>query len=232
MKRIFKQFLFLPLLVIAAVAIVVTLVKGRPPAEQGEVSYPQRAVEYIVARKVPFRARATAFGNVEPAEVVNARSEVSGKIVYVHPDLEKGSSIAEGTVVLKIEPTTFEISLSQSQAGLESSRYALAQLETEEKTTRDALEIAVDNLEVGQQELARTRSMHEKNLVARSDLDKEIQKVLSLRQQVQNIEAQLATFESRKSATLAQINQSQSQVAQSQDTGFAYLIQVNTFHAC
>ena len=218
MNKTFKQFLLLPLLVIAAVAVVVVQVKDRAPAEQGEVTRALRAVEYIVAREVPFRARATAFGNVEPADVVNARSEVSGKIVYVHPDLEKGASVAEGTVVLRIEPTTFELSLSQSQAGLDSSRFALAQLETEEKTTRDALEIAVDNLEVGQKELERTRSMQEKNLVARSTFDKEVQKVLGLRQQVQNIEAQLATFESRKSATLAQIDQSQSKVAQSQDT--------------
>ncbi len=218
MRKIFKQFLLLPLLVIAAVVIVVVQVKGRAPVEQGEVSLPLRTVEYITARKIPFRARAVAFGNVEPGEVVNARSEVSGKIVFVHPDLEKGASIAEGTVVLRIEPTTFEISLSQSQAGLEGSRFALAQLETEEATTREALKIVQDNLAVGQQELARTRSMHEKNLVARSTLDKEVQKVLSLRQQVQNIEAQLATFESRKAATLAQINQSQSKVEQSQDT--------------
>lgn len=218
MKKILKQFLFLPLLVIGAIAIVIFQLKDREAPEQGELTPPLRAVEYIEARDIPFRARATAFGNVEPAEVVNARAEVSGRVVFVHPELEKGGSIAEGTVVIRIEPTTFELTLSETQAGLESSQFALDQLETEEQATRDALEIARDNLEVGQQELERTRAMHSKNLVARSTLDQETQKVLALRQQVQDVEARLATFESRKAATQAMISQSRSKVAQSEDT--------------
>lgn len=218
MKKFFKSFIFLPLIVLAAIALVIFQVRTKVPVEHQQSGYPVKAVEVITLQSLPFRARATAFGNVEPAQVVNAKSEVSGKIVYIHPDLEKGASIGQGTVVLRIEPTTFEISLDQSQAGLQSSLSALAQLESEEQSTLFLLEIVRDNLEVGQQELQRSSALHKKNLVARSSLDKETQKVLSLRQQVQDIEGKLASYESRKAATLAQINQSQSKVAQSQDT--------------
>jgi len=197
---------------------VVFQVKTKAPVEHEQVGYPVKAVEVITARELPFRARATAFGNIEPSVVVNAKSEVSGKIVYVHPDLQKGASIAQGEVVLRIEPTIFKISLDQSQAGLQGSLSILAQLEAEEASTRLALEIAQDNLKVGQKELERNRSLQEKKLVARSDLDREVQKVLNLRQQVQDIQGKLSSYESRKAATLAQITQSQSQVAQSEDT--------------
>lgn len=218
MKKLFKSFIFLPLIVIAAIGFVVFQVKNKQPVEHIEVSYPVKAVEVITARKLPFRARAIAFGNVEPAVTISAKSEVSGKIVYMHPDLRKGSSIPKDTVVMKIEPTLFEFSLSQSQAGLEGSRSSLAQLEVEEQNTLLALEIAKDNLRVGLQELERTRALQEKNLVARSSYDKEFQKVLSLRQQLQDIEGNLASFTSRKAATQAQILQSRSQVDQSIDT--------------
>lgn len=208
----------MPLIVVAAIAFVVTQVKNKAPVEHTEVSYPVKAVEVITVQKLPFRARATAFGNVEPAVTVNAKSEVSGKIVYMHPDLRKGSSIPKDTVVMKIEPTLFEFSLSQSQAGLQGSRSSLTQLEVEEQSTLLALAIAKDNLRVGQQELERSKALQEKNLVARSSYDKEFQKVLALRQQVQDIEGKLAGFTSRKAATEAQILQSQSQVEQNIDT--------------
>ena len=218
MKKFFQNFIFLPLIFFAAVAFVIFQVKSKAPVEHAQMGYPVKAVEVITARELPFRARATAFGNIEPSVTVNAKSEVSGKIVYVHPDLKKGASIAQGTVVLRIEPTTFKISLDQSQAGLQGSLSALAQLEAEELNTRLALEISQDNLKVGQKELERTRTLQEKNLIARSSLDKEVQKVLALRQQAQDIEGKLSSFESRKAATIAQITQSKSQVAQSQET--------------
>ena len=218
MKKFFQSFIFLPLIFFAAVAFVIFQVKSKAPVEHAQMGYPVKAVEVITARELPFRARATAFGNIEPSVTVNAKSEVSGKIVYVHPDLKKGASIAQGTVVLRIEPTTFKISLDQSQAGLQGSLSALAQLEAEELNTRLALEISQDNLKVGQKELERTRTLQEKNLIARSSLDKEVQKVLALRQQAQDIEGKLSSFESRKAATIAQITQSKSQVAQSQET--------------
>ena len=93
MKKFFRSFIFLPLIVIAAIAFVVFQVKNKAPVEHVEVSYPVKAVEVITVQKLPFRARAIAFGNVEPAVTVKAKSEVSGKIVYMHPDLRKGSSI-------------------------------------------------------------------------------------------------------------------------------------------
>lgn len=218
MKKFFQSFLFLPLIFFAAIAFVVFQVKTKAPVEHQQVGYPVKAVEVIIARSMPFRAQATAFGNIEPASLLNAKSEVGGKIVYVHPDLEKGASIAKGTVVLRIEPTTFQMSLDQSQAGLQGSQSALAQLEAEETSTRLALEIARDNLNVGRKELERTGALQEKNLVARSEFDREVQKVLGLRQQAQDIEGKLSSFESRRVATIAQITQSKSRVAQSQDT--------------
>ena len=108
MNKFFRSAIFLPLIFFAAIAIVVIQIKTKAPVEHEETGYPVKAVEVIVARELPLRARATAFGNIEPSVVVNAKSEVSGKIVYVHPDLEKGASIAKGVVVLRIEPTIFQ----------------------------------------------------------------------------------------------------------------------------
>ena len=218
MKKIFKNFIFLPLILAAAVAFVVMQVKSKAPIEHEEAQFPVKAVEVITINKIPFRARAMAFGNVEPATILKAKSEVSGKISYIHPDLRKGASLKKGTVVLRIEPTSFKLSLNQSKAGLAGSESSLAQLEAEEKSTKRALNIAQKNLNVGLKELNRIKTLWNKRIIARSTLDQEEQKVLSLRQQVQDIQGKLSSYKSRKAATRAQIRQSKSQVDQSKDT--------------
>ncbi len=218
MKKLFKNFIFLPLILGGAIAFVVIQVKSKPPIEHEEAKFPVKAVEVITVKQIPFRARAMAFGNVEPATVLKAKSEVAGKISYIHPKLKKGASLKKGTVVLRVEPTSFKLSLNQSKAGLAGSQSSLAQLEAEEKSTKRALSISQKNLNVGLKELNRIKTLWNKRIIARSTLDQEEQKVLSLRQQVQDIQGKLASYKSRKAATRAQINQSKSQVDQSKDT--------------
>ena len=218
MKNILQKAVILPLIVIIALALVIFKVKSRPPIEHEELQFPVKTVEVITAKRIPFRARATAYGNVEPAVLMLAKAEVAGKISYIHPLLKQGGTLAQGTVALRIEPTIFEFSLDQSRAALAVSQSALVQLEVEEKTTRGSLDIAKKNLQVGQKELDRLLSVWEKRLVSRSVVDAEEQKVLQLRQQVEDLQGRLTGFASRKAATQAQIRQSESQLAQSQDT--------------
>ena len=218
MKKIFQNVITLPVILFVAIAIVVILVKTKAPVEHQEAGYPVKAVEVITAEKIPFRARAMAFGNVEPAVILNTKSEVSGKISFMHADLKKGASLPKGTVVLRIEPTTFEFSLTESQAALASSKSTLNQLKVEEKSAKDALVIVQKNLDVELNELKRTKALLKKGIISQSALDKEKQKVLALRQQLQDIDGKLASFTSRGNAIKAQIKQSRSLVDKSQDT--------------
>lgn len=218
MKKLFKKAFILPLIIIIAVSLVVMKMKTKPPIEHEKATFPTKTVEVITAKKIPFSPRAMAYGHVEPAVLLNAKAEVSGKIVYIHPELKKGGSLAKGTVVLRIEPTSFEFSLDQSKAGLVGSQSSLQQLKTEEKSAQRSLKIAKQNLQVGEQELVRVKKVWDKRLIARSVVDTEQQKVLQLQQQVEDLQGKLATYSSRKTATQAQIKQSKTQLAQSQDT--------------
>ena len=218
MNTVFKKAFILPLIVVVALALVILIVKTKPPVEHELLQYPTKTVEVIAARKLPFRSRAIAYGNVEPAILLKSRTEISGKISYVHPSLKKGASLAKDTVVLRIEPTTFEFSLKQSTAALAGSESALKQLEVEEASTRRSLEIAELNLLTGQKELDRLLSIWEKRLVARTVVDAEQQKMLLLKQQVEDLQGRIASYASRKAATRAQIQQSRTQLNQSKDT--------------
>ena len=218
MKRILQNFIALPVIFSIAIVIVVVLVKTKSPVEHLDMGYPVKAVEVITASKIPFRARAMAFGNVEPAVTLNTKSEVSGKISFMHADLKKGASLPKGIVVLRIEPTTFEFSLTESEAVLTNSKSALTQLKVEEKSAKNSLTIVQKNLDVELKELKRLEELKKKGIISQSALDKEKQTVLGLQQQLQDIEGKIASFDSRRNALKAQIKQSESQVGKSQDT--------------
>lgn len=217
-KKLFPKVLLLPLAIIGAVMVVRGMMQSKQPLEHEVRSFPEKLAHVMTVESIPFRAQAIGYGTVEPSVNLNYKAEVGGKITYVHPKLKQGGSIAKGTVVIRIEPTTYEISLGQSKAGLANTQSSLAQLEAEERSVRNSLDIAQRNLSLGQQEYNRVRSLWDKRLIARSTLDAEQQKVLQLKSTVQDIQGNLDTFKSRRAAINAQILQSKSTVAENTDT--------------
>ncbi len=218
MKELIKKPLILPLTILFSIAIVILVVSQISTIEHQRQQYPVKAVEVVTVKKIPFRRRVVAYGTVEPAVSLVTRAEISGKISFIHPSLKKGESLAQGTLVLTIEPTTFEFSLDQSRAGLMSSQSSLEQLESEYQSLVRSLDLAKQNLKTGESELARLTSVWEKRLVSRSVVDVEEQKVLQLRQQVEELQGKIASYTGRRSALMAQIDQAKTQIAMSKDT--------------
>jgi len=217
-RKLFPKVLLLPIAIIGAVMVVRGMMQTKQPLEHELKSFPEKLAHVMTVESIPFRAQATGYGRVEPSVNLNYKAEVGGKITYVHPNLKQGGSIPKGTVVVRIEPTTYEISLGQSKAGLANTRSSLSQLDAEERSAKNSLRIAQRNLSLGQQEYSRVRSLWNKRLIARSTLDAEQQKVLQLESSVQNIQGNLDTFKSRRAAINAQIQQSKSTVAENTDT--------------
>lgn len=208
LKKPYTLFIFVAL----GIAVAVLLVKNRAPLKHDDTAMASRVVEIIEVKRVPFRAKVTAYGSVEPAVTLTTLAEVSGKISYLHPDLRRGNTIPGGTVVAKIAPEDYEVSLKQTQADLAANQASLKQLQTEEQTTHRSLQLAQANLEVGEKELTRIRDIWNRNLVARSTLDAEEQKVIELRQRVEELQGKLDSYASLKNAMQAQIARAREQV--------------------
>lgn len=207
-----KNLLIFLIMIAIGVGIAIYMMKSKDKVEHTDTAMQPRAVEVITLEKQPFSATATAYGYVEPAVVLRGKAEVSGKASYVHPELREGGSIPAGTVVVRIDPEDYKTNLQQTKADLAANQSQLAQIEQEEANTRRSLQLAQENLRLGQQELARVKSIWEKRLIARSVLDSEEQRVIQLRQTVSDLQGQLNTYQSRRDSANAQINRSQQQV--------------------
>lgn len=212
MKLNMKGGIALLIALAVAVVIAIVLVKTKAPLEHEAVEMPSRAVQVIAARRIPFRSRVTAYGNVEPAITLNSMAEVSGKISYVHPNLKSGETVPAGTLVVRIDAEDYARSLKQTQQDLKASQSSLKELEAEENSTRRSLELSQENLEVGEAELQRVRDVYQKQLVAKSALDVEEQKVISLRQQVEDLQGRMNSYASRRQSIAAQIARAEEEV--------------------
>lgn len=211
-----KKLLQTPLILLVAIVLGALaaglMIKNRAPVSHVPDAMAARAVDVVEVQPLPFRARVSAYGNVEPAIAFLGRAELNGKITYLHPELRQGGSIKAQTIVIRIDPDDVLVALRQSEADLQASQSALVQLQEEEKTVSRALQLARKNLSVGEQELARIRDIWEKKLIARSVLDAEEQKVIQLRQSVSDLQGQLNTFSSRIASENARISRAQEQV--------------------
>jgi len=211
MKKL-KNISIVVVLFILGIFIASSMTKNKPQTQHKESAMPSRNVDVMTVTNIPFRARATGYGNVNPSILLKGMAEVSGKISYIDPLLKQGNSIPANTTVVKINAKDYKVTLKRTQADLAANKSALRQLDAEQKSTKQSHKLAVQNLEVGEKELARIEGVFAKGLVARSAVDAEKQKVLQLKQQVETLQGKLDSYESRKAATLAKISGAQQQV--------------------
>ena len=216
MKVNLKSSLSLFIVIGLALVITVVLVKSKPAMQHVASEMPSKAVEVITARYIPFSTRITAYGNVEPAITLNGTAEVSGKISYIHPDLKAGETIPADTVVVRIDTKDYDVSLKQTEADLLASRASLKELEVEEKSTQRALKLAQKNLKVGEAEYARIKGVYEKKVVTKSALDAEEQKVILLRQSLEDLQGRINSYESRRQSINSQIARAEQAVQNSE----------------
>ncbi len=210
------NFFQLSVLVGAALAGSLLLVAARPTVEHKGELMRSRPVEVITVERIPFSTQVTAYGVVEPATTLNSTAELSGKISYVHPLLKAGSTIPADTVVLRIESEDYDVTLKQAQADLAANQASLRELEAEEASAQRALDLAERNLKVGEAEYARIEEVYKRQVVTRSTLDAEEQKVISLRQSVEDVQGRINGFESRRQSINSQIARAEQAVRNAQ----------------
>ncbi|QFT55057.1 efflux RND transporter periplasmic adaptor subunit [Microbulbifer sp. THAF38] len=215
LKKLMNRRLALPTLVAVGVLISMALVMSKNPPIHDVQDTLVTPVHAVKVQELPLRARAVAYGEVKPSTFLEANAEVSGRVVYTAPELERGNMIPAGTLVLKIDDTSYQLALAKAESDLAANRANLQELKVEEANSQRSLEIAERTLKLGEKELERKQKLVAKGTVSRSSVDVEEQNVLRLRQEVQNQTSQLSLFPTRRKVIEAQIARAEAQVRDS-----------------
>lgn len=192
-----KRLMILPPILLGG-AVLAFLVTGRePPARTvaGETTQPVRT---IAMEPLAFVPRAIGYGTVEPGTVWEAVAEIPGTVIERHPELERGQLIEAGTVILRLDPTDYELAVARIAATLDSIAAEMEELEARQANLRASLEIERRAVDLAERELARARQLLARGTASQSRVDEAEQTLLSQRQRVQELENELNLIPARR----------------------------------
>ncbi|MBY6197119.1 efflux RND transporter periplasmic adaptor subunit [Vibrio hangzhouensis] len=215
MKSLNKKLLFFPAFAVGVIALIAAI-NLRPDVPTKPAGDRTRVVETTVLQPTLSAPVAVGFGRVEPKVEWQAIAEVSGQVIYKHPELEKGKVVSAGTEILRIDPLDYELKLSKAIADLKSSETQLARLDQEETNLRQTLAIEMNRLKLTENEYQRRLDLNKRGLTSQSDVDTQKQNMLSQQKLVQEINNQLSLMpdERQVAQALVKVNQAKEREAQ------------------
>lgn len=123
---------------------------ARPVPERLQATGPG-PVPVAVRRLEPALAEVAvrAFGTLEPVRLAHVAAEVSGRLTWVRSPWRRGTPVAAGEVLLRLDPSLLDqqlalaaAELDQARAGVEAADAVRGQAEALLPTAREALELA------------------------------------------------------------------------------------------
>ena len=213
--KINKKYLFFPVVALGVITLIV-VTKLRPSVEVKPLEDRSKIVKTISLEQQNIAPQVIGFGKIRPKFEWKAIAEVSGKVVYRHPDLNKGNILLAGTEVLRIDPLDYELKLAQAEADLGSSQTQLAKVDLEEKNIRNTLKIEKNRLAISKKELSRKVNLQKKGLTSQSDLDQQNQSYLAQQKVVQDIQNQILLLPDERKVAQAMVKVNQAKLKEAQ----------------
>jgi RND family efflux transporter MFP subunit len=221
-QRLSRGFMVLTGLV-AGLVLAALFVANRQTPTHGETPSQMPTLAVIEVQAVPFRLEARGHGVARPAETWRAISNVSGRVVERHPNLESGALLPAGTPLLALDPDRYRLAIGEAESELAGLAAERAQLTAEEENTRRLLDLERERLTLAEQELSRFESLTP-SVVSRSQLDEQRRGTLAQRQAVASLDNQLRLLPSRLRRLEAQVERAATRLDQArrdlEDTRF------------
>ncbi len=178
---------------------------------------PVRAEEELVLRasgmvveRTNFQTRLRGYGTVQSRRETDILPQVSGRVVWTHPNLKNGGIIPEGEVLLRIDESDYQIAVEQAEADVLASEAEIEQLRRENESNERRLTISKRMLNVANRDFDRMRALVEDDGVeSASALDSAISRVAQEEDKVTNIEMAIRMYPARLSAAEARLKTSQ-----------------------
>ena len=112
-----------------AVAATAAMISARPATRPRRPAINAPLVQVIRAEPGPVQLRVLAQGTVEPRTESELVTEVSGRIVWVSPELASGGFFGEGDPLMRIDRRDYEVTLEGARATAARARSDLVHAE-------------------------------------------------------------------------------------------------------
>lgn len=200
-----KKWLLIPGVLVGFLILVISIVFKSPPIEGPKIDKARLVSVQALALQSTAPA-ILAFGRVQPKNSWQAIAEVSGKVIYRHPELESGRLLMAGTLVLTIDPFEYELKKAQAIANIDATKAQLTRLQQQQKNLKASLGIEQEKLKLVDQEYQRKLVLKNKKLISSSDLEGQKQVLLAQKKLVLDLNSELKLIPDDKKVTTAQLS--------------------------
>ncbi|WP_022942808.1 efflux RND transporter periplasmic adaptor subunit [Psychromonas hadalis] len=156
------------------------------------------------------------FGIIKPKVQWSGVAQVKGDIVYKLATLARGEFIKQGTLLLRIDQTPYQLALATAVANKASVETEFEKLEIEKQKLHLSLELEKSKLFLEETEYQRQKSLAKKGTLSKSQLEKQqrafiIQqlKIKELQSAIKLLPVQLNAIKATHSVAKSQIQQAQ-----------------------
>jgi RND family efflux transporter MFP subunit len=156
------------------------------------------------------------FGRAQPKESWRAISEVTGRVIFRHPELERGRTLVKDTIVLKIDPVDYQLALAQSRSNLKSAELELGRVKLNKRAYQQSRAIELGRIEIAQKELKRKEQLKKQGLVSSSELEAQRNSVLAQEQALWDLDSKLALIPTDTEVAEANVKVAQAKLRESE----------------
>ncbi len=148
----------------------------------------------------------TGYGTARPARVVSLAAEVKGRIIFAHATFQAGVVVGEGELLLKIDPSEYQLALNGATAEIDRIQADIAALRQQLADDRRRLEILHRRAELASNEFERVQKLFlEKKIGSESGVEQAESALRQIQGVVLELEAQLEQGKPRQTALQAQL---------------------------
>jgi multidrug efflux pump subunit AcrA (membrane-fusion protein) len=210
---------FRPILIIPPIALgILGFIWMTQP--QDTVSEPREqaklAVRAMTVAAKPLTLTAEGFGRVEPAQSWNAVSQAEGRVIETLPDFAIGTVADAGEVLIRIDPTDYEIAIAKSEANIAAAEATLVELAQQEENTRRLLQVEQRIFEVSQVEFNRVKRLSESGTATTATFDTAQRTLLNQENAVVNLTNTLALYPTQRASAEAALAVRQAELAEAE----------------
>ena len=206
----------LPVIALTGLVIMLLIVKLQPTMKHQASKSAIAAVNYIEVKSQLVKPEIIGYGVVKPDMALQAKAEVSGRIIYIHPKLKKGEIFAQNTLLLSIDDKDYLLQLKQAQADVLVTQANLQEMTFTIENNDLELSLALEKLTVREAEYARMLKLSKTGVVSESALNGEKQNLLKQKQEVLQLTNKKTTLPSTLAVMKAQLEISQAKLKKSQ----------------
>ncbi len=206
-----QRLTFVPLAILGVVIVGFAGSQKLEP-EKVDLNETSTSVRTVVAREYDVIPRASGFGVVEPGQVWTAVAQVDGRVVYLPENFRNGQRVKKGTLIVRIDPTDYELLVAERQARVSNVHAQLETLNAESQSATKLLEIEKTTLELTSRNYDRYTELGNSGAVSDSEIENRERELLHSKRTVQDLKNQIQILTAKEKELQSQLDLERTQL--------------------